>query len=300
VARAGGDLGHPTEHVLALGVPGGEDLHRVRPARRRTISQLSIYVVAPAADLATRQQRTRVAPTGGDLGHPVEHVLALGVPGGEDLHRVRPVRRRTISQLPICVVAPAADRAIRQQRTRATAAEGDLRHPTEHVLALGVPGGEDLHRIRPAIREAVPELTGAARAPAADRAIRQQRTRVGAAGGDLGHPTEHDRIRLGGSGRQDLHRVRPVVVVVPSPNRPSTFLPQQRTVPSDSSAHVWLPPATTCGVTLPPPDTGSTATAAGPPNDAAEVTVPALTGEGPIAAITERTATPRTTLRPTI
>ena len=185
------DLRHPTEDVRALRGPRREDLHRIQLLGReaRPITQLGDPIAAPASDGPVLEQRTRMAATYSDLRHPTEHIRALRRPRREDLHRIRRVGRRAITQPALLIEcptgAPAADGPVLEQRTGMKVSCSDLCHPTEHIRALRRPRHEDLHRTRPVGRRAITQRAVPVVPPAADGPVLEQRTRITGACSDL-------------------------------------------------------------------------------------------------------------------
>ena len=90
------------------------------------------------------------------------------------------VRGVTVTDLPVTVVSPAGDGAVRYQRTRMTVAGGDVDDSFTCECTTSHRGRNITERVT-----AVTELPGPVVSPAGDCAIRYQRTRMIRAGGDV-------------------------------------------------------------------------------------------------------------------
>ena len=142
------------------------------------VTELPFVVVAPAFHCAGREQRTRVVVAGGDGGDTAQRPRDIywHLAGADNVWD---------TELLILVVAPAFHCAGREQRTRVVLAGGDggdtARQPKD-IVWYGSPGGV-----------VVTELPRGGIAPAFHCAGREQRTRVGVAGGDGGDTARQPR-----------------------------------------------------------------------------------------------------------
>src|SRR5580704_5262201 len=150
----------------------GDTLHfdgRGRTAADGPVAQLPFFVVPPALDVATRQQRARIASASRDLH---------GIADAAHFYGLNLAFSAGIPELPVFVVSPAVDLAGRSHCARIFKANGDLGRVED-----------GLHADRcaeAATVGAVAELVILVPPPAGGVRFRQQRARVFPARGHLG------------------------------------------------------------------------------------------------------------------
>ena len=129
---------------------------------RRAVAELTIVIVSPALDAATRRQRTGVRTSSGNRADAARQAA--------DVDRRQLLIRRAVAELTIVIVSPALDAAACGQRTSMEKARGNRTDAARQ--ATDVDGCEFVCR-RP-----VAELTRVIVSPALDAAARCQRTGV--------------------------------------------------------------------------------------------------------------------------
>ena len=145
-------------------------------SRVAAVTELPVNVVSPAGDCAIRNQRTRMTVAGGDLSDSFVGKYTTS-------HRDWNIPGRVVTgpELPVTVVSPAGDCAIRYQRTRMAPAGGDV---SDSFVGECTTSHRDWNiTSRVATVTELPDIVGS---PAGDCAVRNQGTRVIHAGCDVG------------------------------------------------------------------------------------------------------------------
>jgi len=209
VAPAGVDGGGGAAHTQVHRGEGGHLAGRIAEGGGAVLAQAAVGAGAPALDRAVVEQGTRVVERGGDGrgGAPRPEVDR-----GERRHLAGSVADgggAVPPQLPVAALAPALDGGVVEQGAAVVVAGGDGRGGAPGAEVHGGQCGHLAGGVALVGGAVDAQLAEGVETPALDRAVVEQRARVGAAGGHRGGAPTRAEV----DGREEGHLAVAVTLV---------------------------------------------------------------------------------------